>query len=152
MKGHQFKSWIFKLRDIERDQEFSLFLRFMDPIHFSGIFHSYFFPPREHIQAVVWEEHKRRKERYHLDIVSFWKFVLTLLLFCGILELGLEIRVITLKVWMILISGPFAFIHVISLKVSSWKFWLCFKFFWFWFMLLECYFIKSFILKNLVMV
>lgn len=33
-------------RDIERDQEFSLFLRFMDPIQFSGIFHSNFFPPR----------------------------------------------------------------------------------------------------------
>ncbi len=34
-------------RDIERNQEFSLFLRFMDPIQFSGIFHSYFFPSRE---------------------------------------------------------------------------------------------------------
>ena len=33
-------------RDIERDQEFSLFLRFMDPIQFSGIFHSHFFPSR----------------------------------------------------------------------------------------------------------
>jgi len=34
-------------RDIERNQEFSLFLRFMDLIQFSGIFHSYFFPSRE---------------------------------------------------------------------------------------------------------
>ena len=33
-------------RDIERDQEFSLFLKFMDQIRFSGIFHSHFFPPR----------------------------------------------------------------------------------------------------------
>nr|YP_010345519.1 hypothetical chloroplast RF2 [Lycianthes radiata]UNZ89268.1 hypothetical chloroplast RF2 [Lycianthes radiata] len=33
-------------RDIERDQEFSPFLRFMDPIQFSGILHSHFFPPR----------------------------------------------------------------------------------------------------------
>ena len=46
MKGHQFKSWIFELRDIERDREFSLFLRFMDPIHVNGIFHSHFFPLR----------------------------------------------------------------------------------------------------------
>uniref|UniRef100_A0A8S0YB53 Ycf2 N-terminal domain-containing protein n=1 Tax=Spirodela intermedia TaxID=51605 RepID=A0A8S0YB53_SPIIN len=42
MKRHQFKSWIFEFRDIERDQEFSLFLRFMDQIRFSGIFHSHF--------------------------------------------------------------------------------------------------------------
>ncbi|KAF1855481.1 hypothetical protein Lal_00044204 [Lupinus albus] len=34
-------------RDIERDQEFSLFLRFMDPIQFSGIFQSHFFPSRK---------------------------------------------------------------------------------------------------------
>jgi len=46
MKGHQFKSWIFELREILRDQEFSLFLRYIDPIQFSGIFHSHFFPPR----------------------------------------------------------------------------------------------------------
>jgi hypothetical protein len=32
MKGHQFKSWIFEFREILRDQEFSLFLRFVDPI------------------------------------------------------------------------------------------------------------------------
>ncbi|KAF4400346.1 hypothetical protein G4B88_018688, partial [Cannabis sativa] len=33
-------------RDIKRDQEFSLFLRFMDPIELSDIFHSHLFPSR----------------------------------------------------------------------------------------------------------
>ncbi|KAF1854531.1 hypothetical protein Lal_00043424 [Lupinus albus] len=39
-------------RDIERDQEFSLFLRFMDPIQFSGIFQSHFFPSRKFIKLL----------------------------------------------------------------------------------------------------
>lgn len=31
-------------REIEKDQESSLFLKFMDPIQFNGIFHLHFFP------------------------------------------------------------------------------------------------------------